>query len=265
MSALAGLFGSLPEQGVEIECWLVDDGSSDGTSEAVKEGFPQVHVTRADGSLFWCEGMRLAWSTAACSRPDLYLWLNDDVKMLPGALGRLIATHRAHPECIVVGSCADPITREHTYGGQRKLGAHPAKLREVLPAEIPVECDTFEGNVVLVPETVYRKVGNMGRFHHAMADTDYGLRAGRQGIRIIIAPGHVGLCARNRNDRAWEAPGIGLRERWRRILSTKGLPPSDWFRFCYRNGGIFFPVYFVGPYLRVLAGSFKRPKPSHEN
>jgi GT2 family glycosyltransferase len=265
ISALTGLFSSTVDQDVQIECWLVDDGSTDETNKQVKASFPQVHVIVADGSLFWCGGMRLAWDNAAQSEPDVYLWLNDDVKLLEGALTTLIETHRVHPDSIVIGSCADPVTCEHSYGGQKRLGAHPAKLAAVHPSDVPVECDTFEGNIVLVPERVYRKVGNMGRYHHAMADTDYGLRAGRLGVRTIIAPGHIGLCERNHNDRAWEAPTIGIQERWRRIVSRKGLPPNDWFKFCFRNGGLFFPVYFAGPYVRLLLQSFKKNPSAHES
>lgn len=41
--------------------YMVDDGSTDGTADAVSEMFPQTHVIRSEGNLFWNQGMRLAW------------------------------------------------------------------------------------------------------------------------------------------------------------------------------------------------------------
>jgi hypothetical protein len=38
--------------------------SSDGTSEAVCEAFPQASILRGQGSLFWNGGMRVAFEAA---------------------------------------------------------------------------------------------------------------------------------------------------------------------------------------------------------
>ena len=53
--------------------YLVDDGSTDGTSEAVLQTYPQTHVINGDGSLFWNHGMRTAWDAAAADEQDFYL------------------------------------------------------------------------------------------------------------------------------------------------------------------------------------------------
>ena len=42
-----------------------DDGCSDGTAAAVRSRFLDVHVITCTGNLFWCGGMRLAWTHAA--------------------------------------------------------------------------------------------------------------------------------------------------------------------------------------------------------
>ena len=64
--------------GFELEVFLVDDGCTDGTRDAIRDSFPQVTIIESEGNLFWNRGMYLAWSTALTCDPDYYLWLNDD-------------------------------------------------------------------------------------------------------------------------------------------------------------------------------------------
>jgi hypothetical protein len=53
-----------------IEVFLVDDGSTDGTADAVREVWPEATIIQGDGNLFWCGGMRVAWAAAAKTDPD---------------------------------------------------------------------------------------------------------------------------------------------------------------------------------------------------
>ena len=36
-----------------MDVFLCDDASTDGTSEAVQKQFPKVHIVRGNGNLFW--------------------------------------------------------------------------------------------------------------------------------------------------------------------------------------------------------------------
>lgn len=60
LQCLKSLFQVLP--GCIV--FLVDDASTDGTSDAVKQLFPEVHIIRGDGNLFWSRGMFTAWKEA---------------------------------------------------------------------------------------------------------------------------------------------------------------------------------------------------------
>ena len=78
--------------GVTVDAFVLDDGSSDGTSEAIAEQFPEVTVLHGDGELYWGGGMRQAFAAAIAGDYDHYLWLNDDVYLDDGALAVLLDT-----------------------------------------------------------------------------------------------------------------------------------------------------------------------------
>src|SRR5437899_4628819 len=64
--------------GTSLDLFLVDDGSNDGTAQAVVNIFPQATILTGDGNLFWCGGMRWAFDQAIKNNYYFYFWLNDD-------------------------------------------------------------------------------------------------------------------------------------------------------------------------------------------
>jgi len=252
LSCLESLFAQSGVGDIDLSVWLVDDGSEDGTAAAVRRLFPTVRMIAGNGDLFWCGGMRVAWAQAARERPAAYLWLNDDVRLYPGALGVLRASALAQPDAILIGSCACGRTGLLSYGGRRRLGLHPGKLGPVPPGEALRPCDTFEGNIVWVPQSVFARIGPLAPYRHAMGDIDYGYRAQAAGIGCFVAPGYLGACSANARAGTWEDETLSRRVRWRKIFGPKGLPPFDWWRFCRRHGGWRAPRFFVSPYCRIL-------------
>jgi GT2 family glycosyltransferase len=237
--------------------YLTDDGSTDGTAEAVAAAFPDVTIIEGSGDLYWCRGTHRSWERAALTGYDGYLWLNDDVVLAGDAIPKLsdliddLASAGSQPG-IFVGSFADPVSGETTYGGQSRLSRwHPGKLERVEPhphAAIPI--DTFNGNFVYVPADVVNQIGIIDPvFSHATGDTDYGLRAKKAGIPVLLAPGFFGTCRRN-------PPVV---HDLRSIFGRKGLPWSDWLVFTRRHArrGTW-PLAFAAPYVKALAKTVRR-------
>ena len=93
IACLSSFFKATIPTEYELDIFLMDDGSADGTGEAVIELFPQVKVLKGDGNLFWAGGMRLAWKTAMSEKLyDAYLLINDDVVLDPDFFMYLLET-----------------------------------------------------------------------------------------------------------------------------------------------------------------------------
>jgi GT2 family glycosyltransferase len=264
---LSCLDNLLSQVGIDasIEVFLVDDGSNDGTAAAVAESYPSVHLLQGDGSLYWTGGMRMAMQAASAKAFDFYLWLNDDTRLYPDAVARLLQTHVAVSKSadappIVIGSICDPKTHELTYGGSIRVSRwHPLRFRHLEISSLPQECDVFNGNCVLLPSTVVEVVGSLDpALVHAAGDYEYGLRARKTGITSWVAPGFFGECSTNSLRGTWYDPQVPLWQRYKKLFSIKGQPPGPRFVYYYRHGGPFWFALYPLIYLRPLAATMKK-------
>ena len=245
--------------GYSIEVFLVDDGSTDGTNQAIHENYPQVSIINGDGNLYWNGGMRVAFNLAIEKGFDYYLWLNDDTFLYSAALQSLIKTSnqltlQEGKGVIVVGSSQDEFTRKISYGGLvRSSKWIPTNFSLVSPSSVAVECETMNGNCVLIPNSVVRKVGNLEPgFIHSMGDLDYGLRARYEGFLIWIMPGFAGTCSENFVLGSFNDANLPVTMRLCKMIHPKGLPFSAWRIFTQRHAGIFWPIFWLMPYVKVF-------------
>jgi GT2 family glycosyltransferase len=259
LACLHSLFSQRGIEHLELTVFLVDDGSKDGTAIAVSEQFPKVRLLQGDGNLYWNGGMRKVFATAMKEDFDAYLWVNDDSKFYDDAVQRAVACAEAqcalNAPAIVVGSMRDPNTGLRSYGGFRKRGnGLRLEFDPVTPDNsIALPCHTMNGNFTLVPAPVAKVLGNLDKtFRHQIGDLDYGLRANRAGIPVLVAPGYFGVCSDNSSERTWRDSSLSRKQRWAHLMSPKGAPIPEWFTYTYRHFGWRWPLYALSPYLKTL-------------
>lgn len=231
--------------GIPITFTVYDDGSADGTSAAIS-GLPvKSTVIRGDGSAYWARSMAeaeaIVLGTVTEQDMEYVLWLNDDVVLDRSAMIRLATRARQHPDAVLVGAVRDADTGTVTYSGMRRAGLHPLAFRRVEPSAECQPIDTFNGNVVMIPFSIARRVGIDGRFSHGLADIDYGLRCRKLGLATLLAPDTYGTCSRN-------SPPLrrSVLEDWRSFTGPKGGGNYDSLRRILRKSNPLSWPFFVG-------------------
>lgn len=260
VECLSRLYAAALKNGVELSIILVDDGSSDGTAQKVGHAFPDVEIISGHENLFWCRGMHLAQARAEVRDADFLLWVNDDTHIFQDAFGVVFAAYHstriegcAGP--IVVGATCDKDSGVTTYSGCVSKGTlRRFQFRQIFESGKVTACDSMNGNFVLIPMDVARKIGNLDpAFEHALGDLDYGLRAKKSGIQVVVASEYIGTCSRNPIVGTYRDTNLALHKRLRMLFSRKGLPTRSWLGFTRKHGGVLWPLYFSFPYLKLLA------------
>lgn len=233
LRCLEYLYANTIPEGYIVEVYLTDDGCTDGTPEAVKGRFAEVHIISGDGNLFWNRGMWTAWNEAAKEDYDYYLWLNDDTYIYPNVLKKiLVISLKEVDEAIIVGATENPEKTEITYGG------YIEGLRKI-PQGKPIEVEYFNGNVALIPKNVYKRLGNLDYyFRHSKGDFDYGMRAYEEGIKMIQVGDYVGTCEHDTKSNGWDDPSIPLYKRLIALNKPNGMPPKEIFYVNRKHRGL---------------------------
>jgi GT2 family glycosyltransferase len=253
------------EEASQIDLFLVDDGCTDGTAHSSRSVFPDVTIVSGDGNLFWNGGMRAAWSAAAVHKnaPHYagFLWLNDDVVLSEKALGTILAAgnnirSQTGKDSIVIGATTDPNTQSVTYGGHIvKERTRPLRLTLLVPNGSMQRCDTFSGNIVYVPASIFQRLGNLNpQFTHIYGDLDYGFRARSHNIPMILAGIPLGTCSANSNIGSSLDQRISILNRLSmRLREERKIHSKDWrvFLRIHVRSRFLRMLYIISPYIRI--------------
>ena len=259
--------GDAVEKGLvsfSLSVFLTDDGSTDGTSQKIKERsypFP-VEILQGDGSLFWNGGMINSWK-AALAYPeefDGFLWLNNDTVVLPGFWQMLAEADKYAKEKygkgqIYVGSTRDKLTGKFTYGGFNFVNKITLKDKLLPPNGEIQECQCAHGNITYVSREVVEKTGIFtNKYQHGGSDHDYTYRASRRGFHNLILPDYAGECvndhpADGNRGNFFEMP---LKKRIEYLKSPRGLNLHNALLFQKRCFPWRYPIIWTTGYFKAL-------------
>ena len=259
LNCLSSLFNAELPSDYTFDVFLVDDGSTDATSETIKDKFPEVNIIQGSGSLYWAGGMRLAWETAIRRNQfDIFLLINDDVVLKKDYLINLIKTDQftlrtKGKRGIYSGSTIDRKTKKTTYSGSKILhNGFKLQTVKILPTKEPQECDMTNANILWVSREVVDKIGILDKkFIHGIADYDYSLSAKKNGFPVYVAIGIGGYCT-NEHGVNWKTHQSTLKERITYLMSPTGLQYKEYLYFIRRHFPLSLPYEFTMLWLKTL-------------
>lgn len=257
LSCLKSVYDQQTKNPLKFTIFLVDDNSSDGTREAVKQEFPEVRITTGNGSLFWAGGMRTAWRTAlAANIPfDYYFLLNDDTLLLPETFENILNDYALlnDKRSILIGSTKDATTGNFSYGGRILKNGYNSNSSIVQPNNTtPQLCHLGNANIMWVPKDVVEAIGILSDdYTHGIADYDYTMKAKKAGIPSYIGSSYYGLCSDD-HGKNWKGHDHSLKERINYLYSPKGLAYKEYLSFIKKH----FPLYLPQAWLFLWIKTF---------
>ncbi len=240
---------------------VVDDGSTDGTGEAVRTEFPAAIIVTGNGALWWTGAIAAGMREAIARGAEFIFWLNDDTPPEASALEALLAEAQ-RTGGIAGGVGFLPGETTPAYGGYRR-GFW--RLRDgLVPGDETLAADALNGNLVCVPRAVAERIGlpDAAGLPHGYGDFDYTLRASAAGVPVRLVGGARGAAQPNlsTNYRSWLLSDVPLGAVWRG-LGRRGsfVYQPAMQRFYWRHWGVRGTAYCVHVLLRLAVITVLRP------
>jgi GT2 family glycosyltransferase len=169
---------------------LIDDGSTDGTADAVRAIWPAVDVLRGSGRWWWagalehgCEHL----ARAGVANDDVLLFINDDVAIDSSFLEHALAEFVGLRETLLLARQVDATTGAVIDCG----GGIRADLTELRfsAAASPDEINCLPTRGLFLRWGDFRRTGGFRprQLPHYLSDYEFTLRAASKGLKLRVA------------------------------------------------------------------------------
>lgn len=204
---LKSIYRNPPSKPYEII--VVDDASTDETSDMVRARFSEVRLLRNEVNQHYASSNNRAFGVA---RGQYFYLLNNDTIVLPNAVDRMLAYLRAHPEVGAVGSRllnedgtiqwsvkSLPNPGSALFGARsiitRMFPQNPYSRKHLLHLDRdmsgPFEAGYVSSASVMIPRKVVEEVGGLDRRLSYHVDADYCKRIANLGYKCSYLPAAV--------------------------------------------------------------------------
>ena len=190
---LGECLGSLERQkGIEFDIILVDNGSEDGSSEWVREHFPQVQIVQLEENFGFCGAV----NRGICQANSPYvLLLNNDTQSDENFVREMVAAMERHPRAFSCGAKLLQYRNRNLVDDAgnyyNALGWAFARGKDRESQEYEEEEKIFAAcaGAAIYRKKIFQKIGMFDEEQFAsLEDTDIGYRARLYGYENWFAP-----------------------------------------------------------------------------
>ena len=191
---------SLQKNFDDLNLIVVDDGSTDGTTEYIKKNFKNITILKGDGNLFSAGCFHLAIEyILKIGRPDDWILLvSNDSEISENAIVELKKCSENKNRKILSGALAVKLKDRNTvirsgtivkswFFNKTNHVFEGMKLDQITSKD-PVKVDFLPGRCLLHPIEMFKKVGNYDskNFSHYGNDEEFSIRAKKFGYPSFI-------------------------------------------------------------------------------
>lgn len=232
---------------------IVDDGSTDGTSEMIETEFPEVILLKENGDLWWAEATNIGVKYAIEHGADYIMTLNDDTLPESDYIEKMYIGIKQEPNALLGAFAIDVNTEKPVFGGEIlnwKTGKYEDLLNQISENDRNglKEVNVFPGRGLVIPTKVFTDIGfyDSKNFPQTVADLDFTYRAYNYGYKIYCNyDAKIGIYTE-------ESGGVALvknrswKNYYNHLFSIRGGGNLKWFIiFTFKNA----PKQYVFSYL----------------
>ena len=175
----------------EFKTVIINDGSTDGTSEMLVNEFPEVIELKGDGNLFWSASTNLGVKYAFEHGASHILTLNNDTIAFENFMENMANWSKKEPKALLGAMAQNAKTKDPVYIGEtiNWKNATYKSLPQMNATEYTGlhEVSHFPGRGLLIPREVFETIGlyDEKSFPQYFADYDFTFKARRAGFKIF--------------------------------------------------------------------------------
>jgi GT2 family glycosyltransferase len=192
--------GGARSAGVDVETIVVDNGSEDGTGQAVQSAFPGVRLLTLSANLGFAAGCNVGIRE---SSGRFFLLLNSDAQLVAGVVDRCVGFLEANPDVAIVG----PQLLNPDGSKQTSVHNFPIVATELIPKSVfqyffpsrfpshrtagndPVDVEALVGAAMFVRRDAVDSVGDLSEdYFFFLEETDWCWRMRAAGWRVTYLP-----------------------------------------------------------------------------
>ncbi|MDD3043219.1 MAG: glycosyltransferase family 2 protein [Methanosarcinaceae archaeon] len=176
---------------------LVDNGSTDGSVEILKNTYPAMEIIENGENLGFSEGNNVGIRKSIENKTDYLLLLNNDTVVDPNFLGELVNVAERDPTIGIVGPVVfhyNDVDKIQSAGSRVSLTTGECHLINgnetfIKDYNNPYEVDYIVGCALLAKSKLFGEIGYLNKDYFAYwEETDWCFRAYKKGYKVICVP-----------------------------------------------------------------------------